>query len=60
MSLRVIHIFLISVSILLSIGFGYWCFAVDAGLPAFIGWLSFAAGIALIAYLFFFIRKIKV
>ncbi len=60
MSLKAIHIFLISISILLAFGFGAWAiFVPGGGLYLFLGLLSVVVGILLIIYLIKFVQKLK-
>jgi hypothetical protein len=63
MSLKGFHIVFITVSTLLALGAGAWCLWVDSmhGTPAFrIGAIcSFAAGLGLICYGVYFLRKMK-
>ena len=63
MSLIHFHIFLISVSILFGVGFGFWEWAHAGGTRCMIdcwtGRASFAAAGLLAAYLFWFVRRIK-
>ena len=56
MSLKAFHIFFIFVSILTALGFAYW--AMHNAYPIF-GIGSLTAGVSLIAYLAWFIRKSK-
>jgi hypothetical protein len=60
MSLKVFHVFFITVSVLLCVGFGWWCFVAVTG-PAFraAGALSFLAALALVVYEIFFLRKMR-
>jgi hypothetical protein len=55
MSLRAFHIFFIAVSILLAFGFGVWARPFYVGMSL----ASFAVGGLLVAYLFWFLTKIK-
>jgi hypothetical protein len=60
LSLKAIHIFLISISILLAFGFGAWAIFVQGGaLYLFLGLLSIVVGILLIIYLIKFVQKLK-
>lgn len=63
MSLKAIHILFITLSTLLTLGFGAWCmrthFAEGNGLFLTFGLFSFAAAVALVAYGFWFLRKLK-
>ena len=64
MSLRAVHIFLISTSIALAVFFGVWAIK-DYLSPAkstanlYLGVLSFVVAVALVVYLFGFFLKIK-
>lgn len=55
MSLKAFHVFFISISIALSIGFGFWALERYVVLSA----LSLAAGVSLVVYLFWFLKKLK-
>jgi hypothetical protein len=63
MSLKAFHIFFITVSTLLALGFGFW--AVDdfgrsgSWVHLALGVGSFVAGVALVRYGFWFLRKLK-
>jgi hypothetical protein len=63
MSLRIIHIFVISASILLLFFFGFWALKAPRvpgeGVTVAWGAASIAAGAALSVYLAWFITKIK-
>ncbi len=63
MSLKTFHIFFISVSVLLCLGFGVWCFDSDIarGQTGYLtlGLFSLAAGLALIVYEIIFLRKFR-
>ena len=63
MSLIHFHIFLISVSILFGIGFGFWemahCAASHCMVDRWTGIASFAAAGALSLYLVWFLRRLK-
>lgn len=63
MSLKAFHIFFIVVSILFAFGFGAWGLrAHEAGLDGMIlglSLVSLVAGIGLIVYLVFFLRKLR-
>ena len=63
MSLKAFHIFFITVSVLLCLGFGWWCFSSEsargrAGYGA-AGVGSFLVGLGLIAYEVNFVKKFK-
>ncbi len=57
MSLKIVHIFLITVSIVLSFVFGAWGLREGGMLNRSMGIGALAAGIFLIFYLVWFIRK---
>ena len=57
MSLKTFHIFFISVSVLLSLGFGAWCLGQPGYTAAGIG--SFVAAAALVAYEVVFLQRFK-
>jgi hypothetical protein len=63
MSIKAIHIILISCAILLSLGFGLWsmAYAKSAGDSSYklVGFASFVIGIGLIFYGIHFIKKAK-
>jgi len=63
MSLKVFHVFFITVSVLLCLGFGAWCLDSDyARVRMFYmiaGGVSFALGIGLVVYEILFLRKFK-
>ncbi len=63
MSLRAFHIFFIFASICLSIYFGIWQIRLASQTRSPLDWavglLSLAASLALVFYLFWFVRKIK-
>ena len=63
MSIKVIHLILISLAILLSLGFGWWsmAFARDSGDGSYkvAGFASFAIGLGLIFYGIHFIKRIR-
>ena len=58
MSLKHFHVFFINASLLLSIGFAYWCFAVSAGDngEALMGVLAAIFSISLIVYQLWFLK----
>lgn len=63
MSLKAFHVFFISVSVLLCLGFGWWCFSSDSargreGYSA-AGAVSFLLGLALVVYEVNFLKKFK-
>ena len=59
MSLKAIHVFLIGLSILLAFGFGVWGFLDGSMLYLILGVVSVALGVALVAYLIRFLKKLK-
>ena len=63
MSLKVFHVFFITVSVLLCLGFGAWCLDSDyaRGRTFYMiaGGVSFALGIGLVVYEILFLRKFK-
>ena len=56
MGIKYIHVILIVISILLSLGFGFWALIHGYGLG---GYGSFAVAFGLIVYCVQFIRKMK-
>jgi len=56
MDIKYIHVVLIVVSIILSLGFGFWALIHDYGL---LGYCSFAIAVGLIIYCVQFIKKMK-
>ena len=63
MSLKAFHIFFITISVLLCIGFGAWCMSSDYahGRPAYaaMGYISFGLGIFLVLFEIVFLKKLK-
>jgi hypothetical protein len=63
MSLKAFHVFFITVSVLLCLGFGAWCIESDyaKGRTFYLiaGYVSFALGVALVVYEIIFLRKFK-
>ena len=59
MSLKFFHIFFISISVLLSFGFGAWLLLSTPGGSALAAALSILAGIGLIGYGVYFLRKTR-
>ncbi len=63
MSLKAFHVFFIAVSVLLCLAFGAWCLGSKEarGHAAYqaAGWISFALGVALVAYEIVFLKKFK-
>lgn len=57
MSLKFFHGFFISIAILLAVFCAAWAF--NTGAPALFGYVSVAAGVALVVYLIYFIRKAR-
>jgi len=57
MSLKTFHVFFISVSVVLCIGFGVWCVKQPGYLGLGIG--SFVVAAALVAYEIVFLKKLK-
>ena len=63
MSLKAFHILFVTVSVILAVGFGFWCvreyqFRSDVT-ALLLGAASFAAAIALIVYGRWFLRKLR-
>ena len=63
MSLKAFHIFFITISVLLCLGFGAWCISSDytKGRAAYAvaGYISFGLGVLLVLYEIVFLRKFK-
>jgi hypothetical protein len=63
MSLKAFHVFFITISVLLCLGFGAWCLGSEYahGKPAYAvaGVISFLLGIALVIYEIMFLKKTK-
>lgn len=63
MNLKEFHLVLISLSILLAIGFGVWALksyvTESSGVNLLLGLLSLLIGVALIFYIFWYVREIK-
>jgi hypothetical protein len=63
MSLKAFHIFFITISVLLCLGFGAWCLSSDYahGRAAYTaaGCISFGLGVVLVAYEIVFLRKFR-
>ena len=59
MSLKVFHIFFVTVSVLLLVGFAVWCFMQSGSGSALIGVLSIVAAGLLAFYGQRFLKKIK-
>jgi hypothetical protein len=63
MSLKAFHIFFITLSVLLCLGFGAWClgsdYAHDRAAYTVAGFLSFALGVILVLYEVIFLKKFK-
>jgi len=63
MSLKAFHVFFITVSVLLCLGFGAWCINSDytQGRTAYAiaGYISFGLGVLLVLYEIVFLKKFK-
>ncbi|MEK8023899.1 MAG: hypothetical protein AAB229_08850 [Candidatus Hydrogenedentota bacterium] len=59
MSLKSFHIFFIALSSLLAFGFGAWCVLENSARYVPMGILSFCAGVALVVYGVYFLRKLR-
>jgi hypothetical protein len=63
MSLKAFHVFFITLSVLLCLGFGAWCIDSDyaRGRTAYTiaGYVSFGMGVLLVVYEIGFLRKFK-
>jgi hypothetical protein len=63
MSLKAFHIFFITISVLLCLGFGAWCISSDYthGRTAYAiaGYISFGLGVLLVLYEIVFLKKFK-
>jgi hypothetical protein len=63
MSLKAFHIFFITISVLLCLGFGAWClnsdYAQGRAAYAVAGYISFGLGVLLVVYEIVFLRKFK-
>jgi len=60
MSLKAFHLFFIGISIAMSFGFSYWCFAIDPNSSYFVlGVISAVIGISLVVYGRWFIVKYR-
>ena len=59
MSLKAMHVFFISLSVALSAIFGVWGFRQATPLYSVLGAASAALGLALVAYLVRFLKKLK-
>ncbi|HUJ10407.1 MAG TPA: hypothetical protein VL171_10300 [Verrucomicrobiae bacterium] len=63
MSLKAFHIFFITISVLLCLGFGAWClnseYAHGRTAYAVAGYISFALGVVLVLYEIMFLKKFK-
>ena len=63
MSLKAFHIFFITISVLLCLGFGAWCISSDythgRAAYAIAGYISFGLGVLLVLYEIMFIKKFK-
>jgi hypothetical protein len=63
MSLKAFHIFFITISVLLCLGFGAWCISSDytqgRAAYAIAGYISFGLGVLLVLYEIMFLKKFK-
>jgi hypothetical protein len=63
MSLKAFHVFFITISILLCLGFGAWCinsdYTHDRAAYAIAGYISFGLGVLLVLYEIMFLKKLK-
>ena len=63
MSLKAFHLFFITVSVLLCLGFGAWSlgsdYAHERAAYAAAGWISFGLAVVLVVYELMFLRKFK-
>lgn len=63
MSLKAFHIFFITISVLLCLGFGAWClnsdYAHGRGAYTVAGYISFGLGVLLVLYEIVFLKKFK-
>jgi hypothetical protein len=63
MSLKAFHIFFITISVLLCLGFGAWCLNSDYALGraayTVAGYISFGLGVLLVLYEIVFLKKFK-
>ena len=63
MSLKAFHIFFITISVLLCLGFGAWCLSSDyaKGRAAYevAGYISFGLGVVLVLYEVVFLKKFR-
>ena len=64
MSLKALHVFLITVATVTSLGFSAWCFQQHGGPAGFPGDLAIAiasgvGGLALVVYGVYFLKKLK-
>lgn len=63
MSLKAFHIFFITISVLLCLGFGAWCISSDythgRAAYAIAGYISFGLGALLVLYEIMFLKKFK-
>jgi hypothetical protein len=63
MSLKAFHVFFITISVLMCLGFGAWCISSDyaRGRTAYLiaGYASFGLGVLLVLYEIAFLRKFK-
>ena len=63
MSLKAFHVFFITISVLMCLGFGAWCVSSDYAHGrmgyAIAGYISFALGVLLVLYEIVFLKKFK-
>ncbi|HUI07715.1 MAG TPA: hypothetical protein VL486_12000 [Verrucomicrobiae bacterium] len=63
MSLKAFHIFFITISVLLCLGFGAWClnsnYAQGRTAYAVAGYISFGLGVLLVLYEIVFLKKFR-
>jgi hypothetical protein len=63
MSLKAFHVFFITISVLMCLGFGAWCISSDYARGriayAIAGYVSFGLGVLLVLYEVRFLRKFK-
>ena len=63
MSLKAFHMFFITISVLVCLGFGAWCISSDyakgRGAYTVAGYVSFGLGVLLVLYEIRFLRKFK-
>ncbi len=59
MSLKAFHLAFISLSVVLTFGFGIWTLTEGSGLYTFYGLFSFISSLALIIYVVKFLKKFR-